>query len=153
MSAVGGLPWLLSLLHDRLNPPPDPKPTHLSNQTILITGSNTGVGLAAALKFVQLNAARVILAVRNIQKGEDAKKEIETVTGRKGVVEVWECDMGDYESLKRLVGRVEREVEALGIVVLNAGVMSMGGFEKSGYGWEATLQVWILRYSPFAEFG
>lgn len=140
MSGIGGLPWLLALLHDRLRPPPSPSPTHLTHQTILITGSNTGVGFAAALKLVQLNAARVILAVRSIEKGEDAKAKIERVTGREGVVEVWECDMGDYGSLRGFVERMEREVEGLGVVVLNAGVARMG-FERAAYGWEGTLQV------------
>lgn len=150
MSGMGGFHWLLKILHDRLNPPADPKPTHLSNQTILITGSNTGVGFAAALKFVQLNAARVILAVRSVKKGEDAKAEIEKISGRKGVVEVWECDMGNYGSLRALAERIEREVENLGVVVLNAG-LAMLRFEEGKYGWEGTLQVWttyhILTYS------
>ncbi|KAF2162386.1 hypothetical protein M409DRAFT_58479 [Zasmidium cellare ATCC 36951] len=139
MSGIGTLPWLLAIAHDRLHPPPDPKPD-LTNRTILITGANTGVGFEAALKFVSLNASRVILAVRSLSKGETARTEIEKRTGRKGVVEVWALEMGDYASIKDFVGRVEREVERLDVAVLNAGVAKLG-FEAGQYGWEGTLQV------------
>ncbi|KAK4508495.1 hypothetical protein PRZ48_002234 [Zasmidium cellare] len=134
-SGIGGLPWLTAIIHDRLHPPADPQPD-LSNRTVLITGANTGVGFEAALKFVALGAAKVILGVRSLKKGEDAKVSIEARTGRKGVVEVWGVDMGDYGSLRGFVGRVER----VDVAVLNAGVARMG-FEEGGYGWESTLQV------------
>jgi NADPH:quinone reductase-like Zn-dependent oxidoreductase len=46
----------------------------LKGQTILITGANSGVGLETARKCVQFGAERIIFGVRNLAKGEAAKK-------------------------------------------------------------------------------
>ena len=61
----------------------------VSSQTIIVTGSNVGLGLEAARHFTRLNADKVILAVRSFNKGSDAKKLIEESTKRTKVVEVW----------------------------------------------------------------
>lgn len=57
-----------------------------------------GLGLEAARHFTRLNAERVILGVRNLEKGEAAKNSIEESTNRKGAVEVWQLDLTSYES-------------------------------------------------------
>src|SRR6266536_1040966 len=55
-----------------------PVPTaSFDGQTVIMTGSNTGLGLEAARHITKLGAQRVILAVRSIAKGEAAKKSIE----------------------------------------------------------------------------
>ncbi len=57
-----------------------------------------GLGKEAARHFVGLNAQIVILACRSVEKGEAAKKDIESTTKRAGVVEVWQLDLGSYNS-------------------------------------------------------
>lgn len=59
-----------------------------SGKTYIITGGNSGLGLETARHLVEFSASRVILAVRNLEAGENAKINIETSTRRKGVVEV-----------------------------------------------------------------
>lgn len=46
----------------------------LSSKTVIITGANGGLGLEAAKHFASMNAARLILACRNKEKGEEALK-------------------------------------------------------------------------------
>lgn len=128
--------------------PADTKPD-FTGRTLLITGANTGLGFEAAVKFVQLGAAKVILGVRTVSKGEDAKVRIEQITGRKNVLEVWHVDMLDYESIKNFASRVDKELERLDMAVLNAGVV-MASFQESKYGWEKTLQVNVLSTSLLA---
>src|SRR6185436_1594402 len=83
-----------------------PVPTHkFTGQTIIVTGSNTGMGLEAARHFVHLDAAKVILGGRTLSKGEAAKTSIEQTTGKKGVVEVWELDMARYASVQAFAVR------------------------------------------------
>ncbi|KAK4447011.1 hypothetical protein QBC34DRAFT_468810 [Podospora aff. communis PSN243] len=99
-----------------------PYPSHpFTSQTILVTGSNTGMGLEAARHFVRLDAAKVILAVRSLEKGRKAAEDIAASTGRKGVVEVWELDLASYASVMKLVERI-RTLERLDVIVANAGV-------------------------------
>lgn len=93
-----------------------------TGQTIVVTGSNTGIGLEVARHLVRLDASKVILAVRSVSKGEAAAAAIEDSTGRKGVTEVWELDLSSYKSVvnfgKRLGG-----LDRLDVLVNNAGVM------------------------------
>ena len=102
-----------------------PYPTSdLSGKTIIVTGSNAGLGLEAARHFTRLNADKVILGVRNLEKGEAAKKSIEETTNRLGVVEVWQLDLASYESTKQFVKRAEG-LRRLDAVVENAGIATM----------------------------
>lgn len=100
-----------------------PVPTKkFTGQTIIVTGSNTGLGLEAARRFVLLEAARVILAVRSIPKGKEAAARLEESTGTKGVVEVWELDLTSYASVQTFA-KQSRSLERLDVLVNNAGVM------------------------------
>ena len=99
-----------------------PYPTNdFTEQTIIVTGANVGLGFEAARHFTRLGAARVILGVRNLDKGETARKSIEESTQRRGVVEVWNLDLSSYESVKQFAARVER-LNRLDAIVENAGV-------------------------------
>ncbi|KAK3309409.1 uncharacterized protein B0T15DRAFT_515401 [Chaetomium strumarium] len=123
-----------------------------SGKTVLITGANSGLGLAAAIKFASLAASRLILAVRNTEAGHAARRAIieaatttsSTSTSSRGAVnaevEVWELDMDSYDSITRFVRRVEEDGRRLDVVVLNAGVY-MVDHRVGRYGVEETLQV------------
>ncbi|KAF6820594.1 short-chain dehydrogenase reductase family [Colletotrichum plurivorum] len=100
-----------------------PTPTKkFTGQTIIVTGSNTGIGLEIAHHLVRLDASKVILAVRSIPKGEAAAAAIEESMGRKGVTEVWELDLSSYDSVLRF-GRRLGSLDRLDILANNAGVM------------------------------
>ena len=120
-------------------PPPRPQYLRLQNHPHH-KGANTGLGFHAAQHFVSLSASRVILAVRSLPKGRAAQQEIEVATGRTGVVEVMQVDMSSFASVREFARRVEREVQRLDVVVLNAEVM-MREYEVGEEGWEQTLQV------------
>ena len=99
---------------------PYPNADH-SGQTVIVTGSNVGLGLEAARHLTRLNADKVILGVRNVEKGEKAKTSIEDTTQRKDVVEVWELDLSSYESTKQFARRAEG-LKRLDAVIENAGI-------------------------------
>lgn len=99
-----------------------PYPTYdFSGQTAIVTGSNVGLGLEAARHITRLNASKVILAVRNTEKGEKARASIEKSTGRTGVVEVWSLDLSSYQSVKEFVKRAEG-LSRLDVMLENAGI-------------------------------
>lgn len=129
---------IIGFLSGKWRPPKDSQ-VSFAGKTIIVTGANVGLGFEAAVKFVAKGASKVILGVRNISKGENAAKQVEQRTGRKGVTEVWQVDLGDYGSVKSFAEKV-KGLERVDAVVLNAGVYQ-GAYETSKYGWEQSLQV------------
>ncbi|KAI0147400.1 short-chain dehydrogenase/reductase [Xylariaceae sp. FL1272] len=112
-----------------------PPPTYdFSGQTIIVTGSNRGIGLEAARHLLRLNARTVILAVRSTVKGYDALRHLEASTGRPGAVLVEELDMSSHASVEAFARRMEK-LHALDAVLLNAGIYThkfslLEGFES-----------------------
>jgi NAD(P)-dependent dehydrogenase (short-subunit alcohol dehydrogenase family) len=82
---------------------------------------------------------KVIIAARNIEKGESTKAALEARLKRKGQLEVWELDMMSYDSIKAFVKRANA-LDTLDIAVLNAGTRRTK-FYQSEYGWEEDIQV------------
>lgn len=136
------LQFLWHLVKGKWVVPKDTRPD-MTGKTVIVTGANSGLGFEAAVKFVELGAEKVILAVRTLSKGEDAARKIIDRTGCKGVVEVWQLDMMDYSSIKAFATRAQTQLERVDIAVLNAGV-SKQNFTASQYGWEETLQVNVI---------
>ncbi|KAF8848015.1 NAD(P)-binding protein [Acephala macrosclerotiorum] len=138
---MSGFIAVVRKLYSQYKPLPYPTKS-FAGQTVIVTGANVGLGFEASRHFVRLGASKVILACRSVKKGEDAKANIERTTARKGVVEVWEVDMGDFESVQRFAKRVEG-LERVDVVCENAGV---AGFEykKHGSGHEGMVAVNVI---------
>lgn len=94
-------------------------------KTVIVTGSNTGLGLEACRWIVRLGASHVILACRNIAKGDVAAKDIKTLTGcSTGILDVWELDMASYASVQAFAYREKTELPRLDVLIANAGINS-----------------------------
>ncbi|KAM7194552.1 putative short-chain dehydrogenase [Naviculisporaceae sp. PSN 640] len=126
-----------------------PVPTHkFTSQTIIVTGSNTGIGLEAARYFVSLGAGKVILAVRDTSKGQAALESIQQSTKcPDGLLEVWQLDLLSYESVEKFAKRAE-SLERLDTLVANAGVY-FTQFTKVGED-EATIVVNVISHMLLA---
>lgn len=116
-SMLGGF-----LYRQLLVTPPVPR-TRFNGKTIIVTGSNVGLGLEAARHFCRLGAARVILAVRDLKKGEAAKKSIDqTLSRTPSPVTVWKLDLSSYDSVQAFAARVDKELDRVDVVCENAGI-------------------------------
>lgn len=102
-----------------------PYPTSdFTGQTVIVTGSNTGLAFEAANHIVRLGAHKIILGVRTVSKGEAAAQSIvQRCNVPKARVEVWQLDMGDTKSIKTFAKRAEG-LERLDAAVLNAGILT-----------------------------
>jgi retinol dehydrogenase-12 len=101
--------------------PPYPTASY-EGQTVIVTGANAGLGFEAARHITRLGAAKVIIAVRSLDKGEAAKKSIEESEKSSGVLEVWQLDLSSYESVEAFAQRAEKELTRLDVVLENAGI-------------------------------
>ena len=87
-----------------------------SNKTVIITGSNSGIGFELAKKLISENYF-VILACRNKKKGLDAEKRL-------GIKSKFiEIDLSNYESIDTFSRQIRNESLSINYLVNNAGVM------------------------------
>lgn len=110
MLSVTGYPFYLlsvsrtlpDLLLARFLPAQRPESRDLSGKTVIVTGSNVGIGLESARAFVEMDAT-VVLACRNQSKAEAARKDIldRYPLGR---VEIQILDLGDLNSVRSFAG-------------------------------------------------
>ncbi|KYK56836.1 hypothetical protein DCS_03842 [Drechmeria coniospora] len=91
--------------------------------TVIITGANSGLGLEAARHFVRLNATKVILACRSVERGEAALREIEKSPEHHGAAEVWQLDLGSVESVKEFAARASK-LDRLDVLLNNASILT-----------------------------
>ena len=136
--------WFPSFLsHFRAFPVPQ---GDLAGRTVIVTGANVGLGLEASRHFALLNASRVILACRNVEKGEIAKKDIESSLASGGSttqLDVWQLDLASLDSVKAFAARAERELERVDFYMSNAGV-GFGPWRETRDGWEEQLAVNVI---------
>ena len=102
-------------------------------KTILITGANTGIGLATAETFVK-DGHHVILACRNPDKASQAKKQLDAIgTGK---VDTVTLDLNDLAKIAQTADTLISQFEKIDVLVNNAGMMTpqlestADGFEK-----------------------
>ncbi len=93
----------------------------LEGRIALITGGNSGIGLATAKQFVNEGAYVFITGRRDSQLAAAAKEIGRNVTGVQG-------DVSNLGDLDRLVAQIKREKGRLDIVFANAGVAKFAPF-------------------------
>src|SRR3954470_805501 len=84
----------------------------LTGQTAIVTGANSGVGLATARALAKAGA-RVVLAVRNVEKGQAAARTIS------GLTEVRPLDLAGLESIRAFAAAWQGPIDLL---INNAGI-------------------------------
>jgi len=98
------------------------KDVSLAGQTAIVTGSNTGVGFEVARQLLDLGLSKLILAVRNEEKGKTAQAALSLDRNMKDItIEVWKLDLDVYDSIVAFVERT-KSLHRLDIIVLNAGI-------------------------------
>jgi retinol dehydrogenase-12 len=121
------MPSSLENLRSQLFFSPPVPTTDFSDKTVIVTGSNTGLGYEAAKHFIHLNASKVILAVRSLEKGEAAREKIIAAASSHispERIEVWYVDLGIYRTVLEFCKRAEK-LSRLDVLLLNAGIVAL----------------------------
>jgi NAD(P)-dependent dehydrogenase (short-subunit alcohol dehydrogenase family) len=133
--------WSAIFLSSQLHSKPNlsPASTDLSGKVAIVTGGSTILGFVYYRDLLRLKLSYLIIAVRSPRKGEDARSKLLTECPN-AKVEVWELEMGSYDSIQALVRRT-KQLNRLDIAILNAG-LTKGTWELNPItGHEETIQI------------
>jgi NAD(P)-dependent dehydrogenase (short-subunit alcohol dehydrogenase family) len=109
----------------------------LDGRTAIVTGANSGIGLVAARELARVGA-RVVMAVRNTSKGDEAASALE------GSVEVRKLDLANLDSVREFAAGFDGDIDLL---INNAGVMALPE-SRTADGFE--MQIGTNHLGPFA---
>jgi 3-oxoacyl-[acyl-carrier protein] reductase len=100
-----------------------PNPNNLDGRTVLVTGATHGIGRAVALRLA-VAGARVAIHGRSAAAADEVASELDRLGGCAGR---FLCDLGQHESLGRLLDEVAATLPDLDTVVLIAGADVLTG--------------------------
>eukprot|EP01117_Protostelium_nocturnum_P004982 TRINITY_DN1806_c0_g1_i1.p1 TRINITY_DN1806_c0_g1~~TRINITY_DN1806_c0_g1_i1.p1 ORF type:complete len:303 (-),score=73.11 TRINITY_DN1806_c0_g1_i1:64-972(-) len=106
----------------------------LTGKVAIVTGASDGIGTETC-RGLALLGAHVIMAVRNLKKGEEKAALINEELqkeGSKGSVELMRIDVSDQDSVRSFVEEFKKKKLPLHILVDNAGSVE-GGLSPQGF--------------------
>jgi len=122
---------------------PEPIITSLSGKVCLVTGASAGIGAAVARELARLGAT-VVLACRNQEKGEAARREIAEATGNHEL-ELMTADLASHRQVRDFAEDFIQRHPVLHVLVNNAGVW-LERRQESPEGIETTWATNVLGY-------
>src|SRR5258707_10158616 len=88
-----------------------------TGRVAVVTGSNTGLGLETA-KALAARGARVVLAVRNLEKGKEAAATITAATPGADVT-LQELDLSSLESVRAAAAELRSQHDQIDLLINN----------------------------------
>ena len=92
----------------------------LKGRTVIVTGANAGIGLETAADLAG-RGARVIMACRSVERGENAAVEVRKRSCNNDVV-FSRLDLASLESVRQFAERMLKEEPHIDVLINNAGV-------------------------------
>ncbi len=104
-----------------------------TGRVVIVTGSSSGIGFEAARALANKNV-KVIIAVRNLEKGNAAAGKIKAAYNNADV-EVMQLDLASLDSIHQFVNTFKEKYKRLDLLINNAGVM-IPPYSKTSNGFE-----------------
>lgn len=92
-----------------------------TGRVAVITGANTGIGYDTAAVLAE-KGAHVVLAVRNLDKGERAAQRLKA-TAPRGTVSLQELDLASLDSVRSAADALRTDYPRIDLLINNGGVM------------------------------
>jgi NAD(P)-dependent dehydrogenase (short-subunit alcohol dehydrogenase family) len=117
----------------------------MEGKTVVLTGANTGIGKQTTLELAK-RGARVVMACRDVARGESARGEILAATDGRGELEVRQLDLSSFESVRSFADKANADLARIDVLINNAGIFPQKAW-KTVDGFEAQFGVNYL--GPF----
>merc|ERR1719492_8795 len=118
LAVIAGLLYLLKWW---MQGPKVTSKAKLDGKTVVITGSNTGIGRTTALDMSR-RGAKVVMLCRDMDKAEKVAAEIRDET--KGEIICHKLDLADLASVRECAEQLGNSLEKIDILINNAGIMA-----------------------------
>lgn len=96
----------------------------MNQKIVIITGANSGIGKAAAMRFAK-EGYNVVMACRNLEKSESVRQEIMNLT-KNDHVDLMKVDMSSFRSIETFCTGFAEKYDKLDILIHNAGYFRHG---------------------------
>ncbi len=106
----------------------------LTGKTAVVTGANSGIGYETA-RVLASKGAQVTMANRNVEKGEEAARQIRDVHPEAAIGAI-RLDLADLSSIRAFVGSFNERSASLDVLCNNAGVMMLPERQETADGFE-----------------
>lgn len=94
----------------------------LAGKLVFITGGASGLGAETA-RAMAARGAHIVIAARDMAKGEEAAKTVREATGS-DAVDVIACDLGSLANIRECAGATLAKYDKIDLLINNAGVMA-----------------------------
>jgi len=111
---------------------------NLHGKTVIITGSNTGIGKETVRAIAEMGAEHVIMACRNRDKTEPVVRELQEQTSNG--VEFMQLDLSSLRSVGEFAAQFKAKYQQCHILINNAG-LAIQPMRKTEDGFESQFQV------------
>jgi NAD(P)-dependent dehydrogenase (short-subunit alcohol dehydrogenase family) len=117
----------------------------LKNKNVLVTGAGSGIGRETAVALAKLGARLYLCDVNEV-----GLQETKRCTGlTDSDVKVFQTDVSSEAEMRHLAERVHKDIEALDVLINNAGVALNGGFldtKLDDWDWILRINLWGVIY-------
>lgn len=96
-------------------------PLELEGKRVMLTGASSGIGEAACAELARAGA-RVLMAVRDVEKGERSRRRV-LADALGAAPELIRCDVADLASVRQAAAGILDSGRPLDVLVNNAGVL------------------------------
>lgn len=93
----------------------------MKDKIVVITGSTSGIGRAAAIELAR-KGAHLVMVVRNAEKAEKVKKEIADSTGNSRI-DIRIADLSLVKEVKRVATEIRSNYPKIDVLINNAGMI------------------------------
>ncbi|MDR0139055.1 SDR family oxidoreductase [Metabacillus idriensis] len=95
----------------------------MKDKKVIITGANSGMGLAAAIEMAN-KGAHVIMACRSLERGQAALDQAKRES-KSNAIELMRCDLGSLLSIREFAKQYNDKYHSLDVLINNAGVVTI----------------------------